>query len=236
MALSLVEAASSGAQVLFLGDNLSRLLGGLGTSVTIAALALLIGLPLGIVLGSLRIVNNWLLRGILRLYLEFFRIVPTLVVLFLFYYILPREMGIQIDGTTIAVVAFGLWVSAEVSDVVRSGLISVPDHQIETGKALGMSGLQLLWYVRLPQSINLMVPAVLNLATRVIKTTSLLLLISVIDVVTVGQQIMETNRMAHPDAAFWIYGFIFLLYFIVCWPLSMLAKVLEKRFKERNRD
>lgn len=236
MAPLLVESAASGAQVLFLGDNLSRLLEGLGTSLAISGLALLIGLPLGILLGSLRIVDNWALRGILRVYLEFFRIVPTLVVLFLFYYILPREMGIQIDGKTIAVIAFALWVAAEISDVVRSGLISVPDHQIETGKALGMSGFQLLWYVRLPQSINLMIPAVLNLATRVIKTTSLLLLISVIDVVTVGQQIMETNRMAHPDAAFWVYGFIFLLYFIVCWPLSMIAKALEKRAKERNRD
>lgn len=79
-----------------------------------------------------------------------------------------------------------------------------------------------------------MVPATINLAARVIMTTSLLLLISVIDVITVGQQIMEANRMTHPDAAFWVYGFIFLLYFIICWPLAMIAKALEKRAKERN--
>ena len=88
--------------------------------------------------------------------------------------------------------------------------------------------------MRIPQSINLMVPATINLAARVIMTTSLLLLISVIDVITVGQQIMEANRMTHPDAAFWVYGFIFLLYFIICWPLAMIAKALEKRAKERN--
>ena len=170
----------------------------------------------------------------LRLYLEFFRIVPTLVLLFLTYYILPRELGVQVDGVTVAVVTFGLWVAAEISDIVRGSLISVSDHQVDAGKALGMNGLQVLWYVRIPQSINLMVPATINLAARVIMTTSLLLLISVIDVITVGQQIMEANRMTHPDAAFWVYGFIFLLYFIICWPLAMIAKARETRAKERN--
>ena len=227
---------SGGASVLFTGDNFARLMSGLWTSASIAGLALLVGIPLGVLIGALRILRNPALRAILRVYLEFFRIIPTLVILFLAYYILPRELGVQVDGTTVAVVAFGLWVSAEISDIVRGALISVPDHQVDAGKALGMGGLQLLWFVRIPQSIGMMIPATINLATRVIKTTSLLLLISVIDVVTVGQQIMEANRTAHPDAAFWVYGFIFLLYFLVCWPLSMAAKALERRAKERNHE
>ncbi|TPF97301.1 amino acid ABC transporter permease [Bifidobacterium sp. UTCIF-39] len=231
---ALILAAQPGWTVIFTGDNFTRLLGGLWTSVSVAGLALIFGIPLGVVLGALRIMHNPILRAVLRLYLEFFRIIPTLVILFLFYYILPREMGVQVDGETIAVVAFGLWVAAEISDVVRGALISVPKHQVDAGKALGMNGLQLLWYVRLPQSVNLMIPATINLAARVIMTTSLLLLISVIDVITVGQQIMEANRMSHPDSAFWVYGFVFLLYFIVCWPLARIAQALEKRAKERN--
>lgn len=185
MVLSAITEAS-GASVLFTGDNFTRLLGGLGTSITVAGLALLVGIPLGIILGALRILRNPVLRAVLRLYLEFFRIVPTLVLLFLTYYILPRELGVQVDGVTVAVVTFGLWVAAEISDIVRGSLISVSDHQVDAGKALGMNGLQVLWYVRIPQSINLMVPATINLAARVIMTTSLLLLISVIDVITVG--------------------------------------------------
>jgi polar amino acid transport system permease protein len=233
-ALSLAGATGRGIGILVAGDNFTRLLEGLWTSLSIAGLALLIGVPLGVILGALRITRNPIVRGVLRVYLEFFRIIPTLVVLFLAYYILPAEFNVQVSGPTVAVVAFGLWVSAETSDTVRGGLVSVSDHQIDAGKALGMNDVQLLWHVRLPQSINLMIPATINLATRVIKTTSLLLLISVIDVVTVGQQIMEANRMTHPDAAFWVYGFIFLLYFIVCWPLARLAQTLEKRAKERN--
>ncbi|MDN5633763.1 MAG: amino acid ABC transporter permease [Bifidobacterium mongoliense] len=233
-AMSLASTAQAGFTVIFTGDNFTRLLGGLWTSISIAGLALIIGIPLGVILGALRTLPNPVLRVVLRIYLECFRILPTLVVLFLAYYILPAEFNVQVSGPTVAVVAFGLWVSAEISDIVRGALVSVSDHQVDAGKALGMSGLQLLRYVRLPQSINLMIPATINLATRVIKTTSLLLLISVIDVVTVGQQIMESNRMSHPDAAFWVYGFIFLLYFIVCWPLSKLAQMLEHRAKERN--
>ncbi|MDY3126200.1 amino acid ABC transporter permease [Bifidobacterium mongoliense] len=233
-AMSLANAARAGFTVILTGDNFTRLLAGLWTSIGISGLALIIGIPLGVILGALRTLPNPALRVVLRIYLECFRILPTLVVLFLAYYILPAELNVQVSGPTVAVVAFGLWVSAEISDVVRGGLVSVSDHQVDAGKALGMNGLQLLRYVRLPQSINLMIPATINLATRVIKTTSLLLLISVIDVVTVGQQIMESNRMTHPDSAFWVYGFIFLLYFIVCWPLSKLAQMLEHRAKERN--
>lgn len=237
MVLSLANAAaSSGFGVIFLGDNFARLMGGLWTSVYISLIALAIGLPLGALLGVARLSKNAVVRALLRLYLEFFRIVPTLVLLFVAYYTVPELTGVQSDGITVSIITFALWVAAEFSDIVRGALISVPDHQLDSGKALGMNSFQLLWFVRLPQSINLMIPGAINLATRVIKTTSLLLLLSVIEVVTVGQQIMEANRMTHPDAAFWVYGFIFLLYFIICWPLSAAARALEKRAKERNRD
>jgi polar amino acid transport system permease protein len=223
----------SGINVLFEGDNFSRLMGGLWVSVRIAALALVVGVPVGVVLGALRTTPSRLIEVVLRLYLEFFRIVPTLVLLFLAYYILPRELGFRIDGQTVAVVAFALWIAAEMSDIVRGALISVPVAQLEGARALGLGRLDQLRYVQLPQSLNLILPATINLATRVIKTTSLLLLISVIDLVSVGQQIMETNRQRYPDGAFWVYSFIFVLYFLACYPLAAAANRLESRGKER---
>lgn len=223
----------SGIDVLFEGNNFSRLIGGLWVSVKVSALALAIGTPAGIVLGALRTIPNRAVDWALRLYLEFFRIVPTLVVLFLAYYILPRELGFRVGGETVAVVAFALWVAAEMSDIVRGALISVPVAQLEGARALGLGRVQQLRYVQIPQSVNLMVPATINLATRVIKTTSLLLLISVVDLVNVGQQIMEANRQQHPDAAFWVYSFIFVLYFLACYPLAAAANRLEARAKGR---
>ncbi|MFM8792018.1 MAG: amino acid ABC transporter permease [Solirubrobacterales bacterium] len=223
----------SGSQVLFEGNNFARLLGGLWVSIKVSALALLIGVPAGVLLGALRTLPNRVVGLLLRLYLEFFRIVPTLVLLFLAYYILPRELGFRVSGETVAVVAFALWVAAEMSDIVRGALVSVPVTQVEGARALALSRVQQLRYVQIPQSVNLMVPGTINLATRVIKTTSLLLLISVVDLVNVGQQIMEANRQQHPDAAFWVYSFIFLLYFLACYPLAAAANRLEVRAKER---
>ncbi|NLK27019.1 MAG: amino acid ABC transporter permease, partial [Clostridiales bacterium] len=72
----------------------------------------------------------------------------------------------------------------------------------------------------------------INLVTRMIKTTSLIALIGVVEVVKVGQQIIEASRLSVPSAALWIYGVIFFLYFMVCYPISLLAAKLEKAWKD----
>ncbi|MED4313563.1 amino acid ABC transporter permease [Heyndrickxia coagulans] len=218
--------------ILFDGINFQRLLGGLYVSAKIALLSILIGGALGILLGVLRTLRIPPLRAILRLYLEFFRIVPTIVLLFLFYYILPQSFHLNLKADTVGILVFSLWMAAEMSDIVRGALISVPNHQIDAGKAIGLNGFQLYRYVMLPQSIHLMIPATINLMTRIIKTTSLLLLISVVDVINVGQQIIEANSHRYQDGAFWVYGFIFILYFILCYPLSWWARRLDRRGKE----
>ena len=221
--------AHSAINVLFTGNNFSRILQGLWTSVWIAGGSLIIGLILGTLLGILRTLPNKIMRFILRLYLEFFRIVPTIVLLFLFYYILPRTFHINWPASWMAVLAFSLWVAAEFSDIVRGALESVPLVQKESGLALGLSRMQLLRYVLLPQAVQLELPATINLATRVIKTTSLLMMISIMDVIAIGQQIIEANNQKYPTAVFWIYGLIFFLYFIIDYPLSKWSKRLAAK-------
>lgn len=221
--------AHSAINVLFTGNNFSRILQGLWTSVRIAGVSLIIGLILGTLLGILRTLPNKIMRFILRLYLEFFRIVPTIVLLFLFYYILPRSFHINWPASWMAVLAFSLWVAAEFSDIVRGALESVPLVQKESGLALGLSRMQLLRYVLLPQAVQLELPATINLATRVIKTTSLLMMISIMDVIAIGQQIIEANNQKYPTAVFWIYGLIFFLYFIIDYPLSKWSKRLAAK-------
>ena len=221
--------AHSAINVLFTGNNFSRILQGLWTSVWIAGVSLIIGLILGTLLGILRTLPNKIMRFILRLYLEFFRIVPTIVLLFLFYYILPRTFHINWPASWMAVLAFSLWVAAEFSDIVRGALESVPLVQKESGLALGLSRVQLLRYVLLPPAVQLALPATINLATRVIKTTSLLMMISIMDVIAIGQQIIEANNQKYPTAVFWIYGLIFFLYFIIDYPLSKWSKRLAAK-------
>lgn len=223
--------AHSGINVLFEGTNFARLMGGLWTAVWIAAISLIIGLALGTILGMLRTLHNRVIPFILLMYLEFFRIVPTVVLLFLAYYILPRQFNVNWPATWMAVLAFSLWVSAEFSDIVRGALESIPVHQRESGLALGLNQWQLFRYVLLPQAIRLELPATINLATRVIKTTSLLLMISIMDVINVGQQIIEANNQNYPTGVFWVYGLIFILYFIIDYPLSRWAKHLTAKQK-----
>lgn len=223
--------AHSGINVLFQGTNFARLMGGLWTSVWIAGLSLIIGLLLGLIFGMLRTLHNRVIRFILLLYLEFFRIVPTIVLLYLAYYILPRQFNVNWPAPWMAVLAFSLWVSAEFSDIVRGALESISKHQQESGLALGFTQWQLFRYVLLPQAVRLELPATINLATRVIKTTSLLLTISIMDIINVGQQIIEANNQNYPTAVFWIYGLIFILYFLIDYPLSRLAKHLTAKQK-----
>jgi polar amino acid transport system permease protein len=116
-------------------------------------------------------------------------------------------------------------------DLVRGALISIPKHQYESGAALGLEKIQIYRYIIIPQTLRRLVPLSINLATRMIKTTSLVVMIGVVEVLKVGQQIIEANRYTVPDSALWIYAAIFFLYFIVCWPISLLASRLEKKWK-----
>ena len=95
---------------------------------------------------------------------------------------------------------------------------------------LGLSPWQTFSRVILPQAVRRMLPASVNLATRIVKTTSLAVLLGVVEVIKVGQQIIDANRFQFPTGTLWIYGVIFFMYFIVCWPLSIVARRLEKRW------
>lgn len=147
--------------------------------------------------------------------------------------VLRRNQSIRAQSfrETSAVIVFTLWGTAEMGDLVRGALISIPKHQYESGAALGMENAQIYRYIIIPQTLRRLIPLSINLATRMIKTTSLIVMIGVVEVLKVGQQIIEANRYTVPDSALWIYVTIFFMYFLVCWPVSMLAGRLEKKWK-----
>lgn len=220
-----------GIKVLFEGRNLIRLLEGLWITVEISFLSVIISMVLGILLGMLMTVKNSVIKTVTRLYLEFVRIMPQLVLLFLVYFGITRAFQINLSGEVSAVIVFSLWGTAEMGDLVRSALISIPKHQYESGRALGLTAGQIYRHIVIPQTIRRLVPLAINLTTRMIKTTSLIALIGVVEVVKVGQQIIEASRLSVPSAALWIYGVIFFLYFIICYPVSKLAARLERAWK-----
>ena len=220
-----------GIRVLFMGNNFIRLLGGLWVTIRLSLVSILLSVLLGILLGVLMTFKNPVTKCLSRVYLEFIRIMPQLVLLFLVYFGATKAFGLNLSGETSAVIVFTLWGTAEMGDLVRGALISIPKHQYESGAALGMENAQIYRYIIIPQTLRRLIPLSINLATRMIKTTSLIVMIGVVEVLKVGQQIIEANRYTVPDSALWIYVTIFFMYFLVCWPVSMLAGRLEKKWK-----
>ena len=221
-----------GIRVLFMGENFKRLLQGLWVTISISLLAVVLSIILGIFLGMVMTMKNPVTKVITKVYLEFIRIMPQLVLLFLVYFGLTKSFGINLSGEVSAVIVFTMWGTAEMGDLVRGALISIPKHQYESGAALGLDKKQIYRYIIIPQTLRRLIPLAINLTTRMIKTTSLIVLIGVVEVLKVAQQIIEANRYTVPDSALWIYGTIFFLYFIVCWPISLLAGRLERAWKD----
>lgn len=224
----------SGIQVLFQGNNLLRIFQGLGVTIGISLVSVILSLVLGTVFGIIMTSRSKLVRVLSRVYLEFIRIMPQLVLLFIVYFGLARTFNINISGWTSAVIVFTLWGTAEMGDLVRGSITSLPKHQFESGEALGLSKVQVYRYIIIPQVLRRLLPQAINLITRMIKTTSLVVLIGVVEVTKVGQQIIDSNRLTIPTASFWIYGTILLLYFTVCFPISKLSTYLESLW--RNED
>lgn len=221
-----------GIQVLFQGTNFLRLWAGIWVSLHIALVSMIISILLGMVLGLIMTSRNKIVRLLCRLYLEVVRIMPQLVLLFLVYFGLAKHLGINLSGEVAAIIVFTFWGTAEMGDLVRSALLAIPVHQSESGYALGMTKTQVFMRIIMPQTIRRLIPSAVNLLTRMIKTTSLVVLIGVVEVVKVGKQVIDANRYTTPDAALWVYGAIFLMYFMICFPFSKATSILERRLKD----
>lgn len=220
-----------GFEVLFKGNNFIRLLGGLGLSLKISLLSVIISIVLGILVGLLMTAKNSFVKLLLRTYLETVRIMPQMVLLFLVYFGVARAMGVHLSAEVSAVIVFSFWGTAEMADLVRGALTGIPAIQYESSRALGLTMVQTYRYVILPQIVRRMIPLSINLITRMIKTTSLVMMIGIVEVLKVGQQIIEANRKASPNAAFGVFATVLLLYFLACWPISCLARYLEKKWE-----
>ena len=182
-----------GLEVLLKGSNMLRLLQGLWVALRISLIAVVISIPLGLLFGVLMTRKNVVLKAIFRVYLEFIRIMPQLVLLFLFYFSTTRTFGWNLSGETASIIVFVLWGTAEMSDLVRGALISIPKHQYESSAALGLTKMQTYLYVIIPQAVRRLIPLSINLITRMIKTTSLILMIGVVEVLDVQPECSVWN-------------------------------------------
>lgn len=221
-----------GFEVLFKGTNMMRLLGGLVISLRISLISVIISIIAGIVVGMLMTIDSTPIKIITKVYLDIVRIMPQLVLLFIVYFGATKVLGINLSAESSAIIVFSFWGVAEMADLVRGALISIPVIQYESSFALGLQKWQTFVYIIIPQIVRRMIPLSINLITRMIKTTSLVMMIGIVEVLKVGQQIIEANRKTSPNAAFGVFATVFLLYFMACWPISCFSKYLEKKWEK----
>lgn len=212
-------------------DTFKRLLLGLGLTLELALLSIIISLFFGLILGTIVSFKNKYFNFFARIGLEFVRVMPVLVWLFLVHFGLAKWLGLHFSTLTSSLIVFGIWGSFEMMDLVRAALLSIPKHQFEAGLSLGLSRLKCFIFIIIPLATRRLLPSCINLLTRLIKSTSVIFLIGGVELLKIGQQIIEANIFSNEFAPFIIYSIIFFLYFILCYPISLYSKHLEKKYK-----
>ena len=197
-----------------------------GLSVTIEASALVIGVgTLGGLLGGIALLYGPLPVSLcMRVYVDTIRGVPLLVLIFSVFYGLPA-LGIPITGFAAAVLALAVFGAAHVSEVVRGAVDSVPDGQTEAAKAIGLTLYKRLRYVIFPQALARAIPPWTNTAVELVKASSLLALVSIVDLLYSTEQIAARTR-----EPLLFYGVAAVLYFSINYGLSRIGARIEKKF------
>ncbi|MWC29189.1 amino acid ABC transporter permease [Paenibacillus sp. MMS18-CY102] len=208
-----------------------RLLDGFGLTIQIAGISFLLSVPFGFAIGVFMSLKNKWLTFTLRILLDAFRLIHPLIWLFILFYGIAYLFHAPTDGYYIAIIVFSLWGSFEMGDLVRSFMASLPRHQFETSMAIGLTRRQMYMHVLLPQIVIRTTPSIVNLATRLIKTTSLVSLIGVQEMLKVAQSIIQVTYYNNPTSMipFTMYLLLLILYFIICFPLSVLSRFIEKK-------
>lgn len=207
------------------------LLDGLLVTLEISIVSILFSLVVGLALGILMSFKNRFIFILCRSGLEIIRVMPLIVWLFIVNFGLATWFGFEISAITASIIVFSIWGAFEMMDLVRGSLASIPKHQFEAGLALGLTKLQTYIYVILPQAMRRLIPASINLLSRMIKSTSITILIGVVELIKVGQQTIEFYARSVYYAPFIIYGLIFFIYFLLCYPISWYSQKLEKKWR-----
>lgn len=207
-------------------NNLDFLLDGLWLTLVISGLSLLISMAFGLLVALLRLSPSRPLSFTAATYSEVFRDTPALVQLIWVYYVLPILLGIRISAFSAAVIGLTLHSTAYLAEIYRAGIQAVPKGNREAAQVLGMSPVQIMWRIVLPQAIKTVLPPLCNNFVDLIKLSSLASTFAVAEVTR-----KATELSASTFRPMEIFSFVAILYFFICWPLSMIVRQLERRFQ-----
>ena len=195
-----------------------------GGTLRLALPAIVLGFALGIVIGLARLAAAAWIRVPATAYVEFFRGVPLVMVIFWIWFIIPQLLRLPIPEYGVALTAFVIFEAAYFGEIVRAGVQSVPRGQVEAATALGMTPTRTMVHVVLPQALKNMVPSLVTQMIVLFKDTSLASIIGYVDLTKAAQ--IVNNREIKP---FELYLFIALVYWICTYSMSVMARRLERR-------
>lgn len=202
---------------------------GLVVTLELAVVAVVASIVVGTALGSLMTLPSRPVRLGIRTYVELWRGLPIIITLFFIFFALPA-IGLDISTFLAAAVGLTLWGSANVAEIVRGAVQSIPATQGQAGRALGFSWLRTMRHVILPQAVRRGVPPMVGLVTNLIQATTLAALIGVTDILESSQRSIErlTLSEGNPHSVA-ILGAVLVVFFVICFPLSVLSRRLERR-------
>ncbi|ARP83915.1 ABC transporter [Bordetella genomosp. 9] len=205
---------------------------GFGITASVVALALLYGIPFALVFGTLQHELTGWKRFVVTSIIEFWRSSPIIVLLFVFYYALPM-IHIELSALAVGCMVLGLNIGGYGTQAVRAGLQALDPGQKEAGISLGLSPLENLLLIQLPQALRAGIPTYINLLIQLIKGTVLVSLLSLADMTFRAKEIAQVTFM--PTTA---YTALLLSYFVLCYPLTILGRYLERHhgMRERKQD
>ncbi|WP_300530681.1 amino acid ABC transporter permease [uncultured Mameliella sp.] len=203
-------------------------------NVLISLFAMLIGTTLGAALGLAQLSRNKVTRGISWAITQLFRNSPWLVLLFVVLLAFPFQITvfgvtIPIPGWVKAVIGLSLPVMANISEIVRGAVNSVPSAQWEAAESLSFTRTQTLWQIILPQCFKRMIPPWMNWYAILTMATPLCSLLGVGEIITFSRQAMEAENN-HPELLMPFYGYALVLFFAYCYPIARLTIALERRY------
>jgi His/Glu/Gln/Arg/opine family amino acid ABC transporter permease subunit len=195
-----------------------------GGTLRLAIPAIVLGFILGIFIGLGRLAHSRWVHVPATLYVEFFRGVPLVMVIFWFWFIIPVLVGRSLPEYSVALAAFVIFEAAYFGEIVRAGIQSVPRGQAEAATATGLNRVQTMRYVILPQALRNMIPSLVTQSIVLLKDTSLASIIGYVDLTKAAQ--IVNNREIRP---FELYLFIAVIYWLCSYSMSRYARRLERR-------
>ena len=206
------------------------LLLGAGVTIKITAMSVALGVLIGLFVGIARICRVKPLRFLAAVYVDFFRGTPLLVQIFLFYFAVPVITGQRIDPYVAAVGSCGINSGAYVAEIVRAGIQSIDEGQMEAGRSLGMTWAQTMRYIIVPQAIKRVIPPLGNEFIALLKDSSLVSVIGFEELTRRGQLII-----AKTYGSLEIWFSVAIIYLVMTLSISRLVAYLEKRYNTDDR-